>query len=81
MQEIGIIENYYSKIGVAVIHVTKGELLLNDSIMIKGSTSDFKMTIESMEIDRKEIVKVKTGEKVGLKVPERVRPGDIVFKE
>ena len=81
MQEIGIIENYFSKIGVAVIHVTKGELLLNDSIIIKGSTSDFKMTVNSMEINRKEVEKVKSGEKVGLKVPERVRPGDLVFKE
>jgi len=81
MQEIGIIENYFSKIGVAVIHVNNGKLLLNDSIIIKGSTSDFKMTVTSMEIDRKEVEKVKSGEKVGLKVPERVRPGDLVFKE
>jgi len=81
MQEIGIIENYFSKIGVAVIHVNNGELLLNDTIIIKGSTSDFKMTVTSMEIDRKEVERVKSGEKVGLKVPERVRPGDLVFKE
>jgi translation elongation factor EF-1alpha len=81
MQEIGIIENYFSKIGVAVIHINNGELLLNDSIIIKGSTSDFKMVVKSMQIDRNEVEKVKSGEKVGLKVPERVRPGDLVFKE
>ncbi len=81
MQEIGKIENYFSKIGVAVIHVTEGELLLKDSIVIKGSTSDFKMTVDSMQIDRKDVERVKSGEKVGLKVPERVRPGDLVFKE
>jgi putative protease len=81
MQEIGIIENYFSKIGVAVIHVTEGELLLNDSIIIQGSTTDIKMVVNSMQIDRKDVEKVESGEKVGLKVPERVRPGDLVFKE
>ncbi|MCK4849623.1 MAG: translation elongation factor-like protein [Candidatus Heimdallarchaeota archaeon] len=81
MQEIGKIENYFSKLGVAVIHVTNGELILNDSIIIKGSTSDLKMNVHSMQIDRKDVEKVKSGERVGLKVPERVRPGDLVFKE
>jgi translation initiation factor IF-2 len=81
MQEIGKIENYFSKIGVAVIHVTEGELLLNDSIIIQGSTTDLKMVVKSMQIDRKDVENVKSGEKVGLKVPERVRPGDLVFKE
>ncbi|MHA1947711.1 MAG: translation elongation factor-like protein [Candidatus Hodarchaeales archaeon] len=81
MQEIGKIENYFSKIGVAVIHVTEGELVLNDSIIIRGSTTDLKMVVNSMQIDRKDVEKVKSGEKVGLKVPERVRPGDLVFKE
>ncbi len=81
MQEIGKIENYFSKLGVAVIHVTNGELGLNDSIIIKGSTSDLKMNVHSMQIDRKDVERVKSGERVGLKVPERVRPGDLVFKE
>jgi hypothetical protein len=39
------------------------------------------MAVNSMQIDRKEVEKVKSGEKVGLKVPERVRSGDLVFKE
>ena len=81
MQEIGIIENYFSKIGVAVIHVTSGDLKINDSIMIKGSTTDITMTVNSMQIDRKDVEMVKSGEKVGLKVPDRVRPGDQVFKD
>ncbi len=80
-EKIGEIENFFSKISVCVLHVTSGELALQDTITIKGSTTDFTMTVESMQIDRKDVEKVKAGEKVGLKVPERVRPGDEVFKE
>ncbi|MHA1976990.1 MAG: translation elongation factor-like protein [Candidatus Hodarchaeales archaeon] len=80
-EKIGEIENFFSKIGVCVLHVTKGELALNDTIMIKGSTTDITMTVNSMQIDRKDVESVKAGEKVGVKVPDRVRPGDEVFKD
>ncbi|MHA1994350.1 MAG: translation elongation factor-like protein [Candidatus Hodarchaeales archaeon] len=80
-EKIGEVENFFSKISVCVLHVTNGELALNDSIMIKGSTTDFSMTVKSMQIDRKDVELVKAGEKVGLQVPDRVRPGDEVFKE
>ena len=80
-EKIGEIENFFSKISVAVVHVTEGELALNDTILIKGSTTDFSMTVNSMQIDRQDVESVKAGQKVGLKVPERVRKGDEVFKE
>ncbi len=79
--KIGVIENFFAKINVCVLHVTSGELSLNDTISIKGSTTDITMTVNSMQIDKKDVEHVKTGEKVGLKVPDRVRPGDEVFKE
>ena len=79
-EKIGEVENFFSKISVCVLHITNGELALNDEISIKGATTDFAMTVKSMQIDRKDVEKVKAGEKVGLKVPERVRPGDEVFK-
>ena len=80
-EKIGEIENFFSKINVAVVHVTAGKLALNDTITIKGSTTDFSMTVDSMQIDKKDVDSVSAGEKVGLKVPERVRPGDEVFIE
>jgi putative protease len=79
-EDIGIIENYFSKIGVAVLSVTQGSIKIGDKLTIKGSTSDFEMIIESMQIDRVEVDSVSAGTKVGLKVPERVRKGDKVFK-
>ena len=79
-ENIGLIENYFSKVGVAVLNVTQGTIKVGDKIEIKGSTSDFEMTIKSMQIDRVDVDSVSAGTKVGLKVTERVRPGDKVFK-
>lgn len=78
-EKIGNIENYFAKIGVAVVHVTQGTLKKGDQIAIRGSTTDFEMTVVSMQIDRNDVDSVSAGTKVGLKVPERVRPNDEVF--
>ncbi len=79
-EKIGNIENFYSKISVCVLDITAGSVQIGDKIAIKGTTTDFEMTIESMQIDRADIESASAGQKVGLKVPERVRPGDEVFK-
>ena len=79
-EKIGQIENFYSKISVAVVDITSGSMTKGEKIAVKGSTTDFEMTIESMQIDRADIESANAGQKVGLKVPERVRPGDEIFK-
>ena len=79
-EKIGNIENFYSKISVAVVDITSGSMTKGDQIAIKGATTDFEMTIESMQIDRADIESASAGQKVGLKVPERVRPGDEIYK-
>ncbi len=79
-EKIGDIENFYSKISVAVLDITSGSISKGDKIAIKGSTTDLEMTVESMQIDRADIDSASAGQKIGLKVPERVRPGDEVFK-
>ena len=78
-QKIGVIENFFTKVSVAVLHVTNGTLKNGDRISIKGSTTDFEMTVKSMQIERQDVESVSAGTKVGLKVPERVRKGDEVF--
>ncbi len=80
-QKIGEIENFFTKVSVAVLHVMDGTLKIGDTINIKGNTTDFSMTVKSMQIDRKDVESVSAGIKVGLKVPERVRKGDEVFLE
>lgn len=79
-QEIGIIEHYFSKIGVAAIKITDGNLKIGDKIHIKGATTDFEQIVESMEINRQKIEMAKPGDEIGIKVIDRVREGDRVYK-
>lgn len=79
-KEIGIIQHYFDKIGVAAIEITEDELLLGDTIHIKGHTTDFTTTVASMQIEHASVEKAKKGDAVGIKVTEKVRVHDKVFK-
>lgn len=77
---IGKITHYFTNIGVGVIEITEGELDVGDKIHIKGATSDFEQTVESMQIEHENIEKAKKGDAIGLKVDQQVRESDQVFK-
>jgi len=79
-ERIGRVANYFSKVNVAAIQIEKGTLSIGDQIRIKGTTTDFTQEIESMEIDRNPVDSVSKGQAVGIKVKNRVRPNDIVYK-
>jgi len=77
---IGKITNYFSRIGVAEVKIEAGELKLGDTIHIIGKkTGLVRQKIDSMQVDRKPVERVKAPEVIGLKVIERVRPGDKVY--
>ena len=79
-EKIGIVEHFFTNVNVAAINITEGELKIGDTIHFVGATTDFKQKIESMEIDRNPVEIVKVGDDVGIKVKERVRVHDIVYK-
>lgn len=79
MKLIGKVTHFYPKISVAVIDVLD-EIKVGDEILIKGKTTNFKQLIESMQIEHKQVEKANRGDSIGLKVIERVREGDEVFK-
>lgn len=79
-EEIGTVFNFFSKVSVAAINITSGELKVGDTIHIKGETTDITQKIESMEIDRVKVEVATAGQGVGIKVPGRVRPHDKVYK-
>ncbi|MBC7073839.1 hypothetical protein H5T58_00380 [Candidatus Parcubacteria bacterium] len=76
---IGKVTHYFGKIGVAVIQL-EDTLKLGDTIRIVGGERDFTQIVDSMEIEHKKIQKAEGGESVGLKVVQRVRQGDKVYK-
>lgn len=77
--QIGNVTNFYSKISVAVVQLT-APVNVGDKILIKGDTTNFEQTIESMQIEHQNIPRAEAGQSIGLKVNDRVRPGDIVYK-
>jgi len=78
--EIGYVEHYFSKIGVAAIKITDGMLKPGDRILIRGATTNFEQVVTSMEINRQKIDEAKPGDEIGIKVMEKVREGDRVYK-
>ncbi|RLF61454.1 MAG: translation elongation factor-like protein [Thermoplasmata archaeon] len=80
MEEVGEVFTYFSKIGVAGIKITKGKLRLGDKIRIKGATTDFEQVVESMQIEKTPVEEAEAGQSFGIKVKEKVRKGDKVYK-
>ncbi|MFH1500947.1 MAG: translation elongation factor-like protein [archaeon] len=78
-KEIGTVSTYFGNVGVAAIKLS-GALKVGDKIHIKGNTTDFEITVDSMQIEREEVKKAKKGDHIGIKVPEKVRPNDKVLK-
>ena len=78
-EEIGYVEHYFTHVGVAAIAITTGKIKVGDTLHIKGATTDFQQTVDSMEIDRKKIEEAGIGSSVGIKVKERVREHDMVY--
>ena len=57
-----------------------GSIKVGDKIHIKGHTTDMEMLVDSMQIDNAEVAEAKAGDSVGIKVDDRVRRGDTVYK-
>ena len=77
--EVGKVMHYYPKIGVAVVSLNN-ELKIGDEILIRGKSTELRQKVESMQIEHKNVEIAKAGQSIGLKVNERVREGDIVYK-
>ena len=79
MEEVGKVTHYFNKIRVAAVVLSK-PLKVGDRIRIKGKTTDFEQTVESMQIEGKNVDEAMPGDLVGIKVIERVRKKDVVYK-
>ena len=76
---IGTVSDFFAHPVVAGIELT-AVLKIGDKIRIKGHTTDLEMTVDSMQIDNAAITEAKAGDSIGVKVSERVRGGDLVYK-
>ena len=79
-EKIGVVEHFFNKVNVAAIKINNGELKVGDTIHIVGAHTDITQKVNSMQIDRNPVESVKTGDAVGIKVKDRVREHDVVYK-
>jgi putative protease len=78
--EVAYVIKFFAKPGVAALKVTNGSIKKGDTLKYKGYTTDFTEQVISMEIDNQPVEEAKVGDMVGLKVKERVRENDKVYK-
>jgi translation elongation factor EF-Tu-like GTPase len=79
-KKVGEVIKFFGKISVAAIRLSEGSLKVGDTIHIVGHTTDLTETVESMQIENKNAVEAGPGADIGIKVGERVRENDIVYK-
>jgi selenocysteine-specific translation elongation factor len=77
--EVGQVDDFFARPVVAGITLTAA-LTVGDKIHIKGHTTDIEFTVASMQIDNVNVNTAKAGDAIGIKVTDRVRPGDKVYK-
>ncbi len=78
-EKIGEVTHYFTDISVGVIELS-GEMEIGDRISIEGATTDVQQDVESMQIEHDNVEKAGPGDAVGIKVQDRVREGDAVYK-
>lgn len=78
--KVGEVVKFFSKVSVAAIRITEGTLRIGDRIKFKGHSTDFEDQVQSMEIENQPVDKAEIGQMIGVKVKERVREKDLVYK-
>ncbi len=76
---IGTVSDFFAHPVVTGIELTAA-LKVGDKIRIKGHTTDLEMTVDSMQIDNATATEAKAGDSIGVKVSDKVRSGDSVYK-
>ena len=78
--EIGYVSNYYKNISVAAVEITNGSVSVGDTLHFLGRTTDFELTVDSLQIEHESVTEAKKGDGIGLKIPAKVRKKDKVYK-
>ena len=76
---IGRVNDFFARPVVAGVELT-ANLKVGDKIHIKGHTTDLELIVGSMQINNVDVDQAKAGDNIGIKVSERVRQGDMVYK-
>jgi len=78
-QKIGTVSAFFARPVVAAIELT-APLKVGDKIHVKGHTTDLESVVESMQINNVNVQEAKAGDSVGVKITDKVRKGDSVYR-
>jgi putative protease len=79
-KKVGEIIKFFSKISVAAIRLSEGLLKVGDTVHIVGHTTDVTQSIDSMQIENKDVQEAGPGADIGVKIQGKVREHDVVYK-
>lgn len=79
-EKVGQVVGYYAKIAVAAIKLTDGPLAVGDTVRIHGHTTDFTQPVDSLQIEHQAVQRAERGSEIAIKVRERVRDKDSVYR-
>lgn len=78
-EKVGEVTHYFDEPQVGAMELT-GDLEVGDRVAFRGHTTDFEQDVESMELEHESVETAVAGEEIAVKVEERVREGDEVFR-
>jgi hypothetical protein len=79
-EKIGVVTDYLNRIGVAVIHLTDGDLHVGDQVHIAGRTTEHRQWVESLQIEHEAVAQAPRGSEVAMRVAAPVHRKDSVFR-
>ncbi len=79
-KKIGVIMHFFSKVSVGIVNLTDGDLKVGDKVHIKGRTTDFEESVDSIQIEHQSVPEAPKGSQAGIKVKDHVREHDEVYK-
>jgi len=77
---VGVVVKFFAQPGVAALKVTRGTIKKGDTLRYIGHTTDFTDQVASMQVNNQPVEEAKAGDFIGVKVKERVRENDKVYK-
>ena len=79
MEAVGRVSGFFAHPSVAIVELS-GALKIGDAIYVKGHTTDFQQTVDSMQVNHQAVQEARQGDSIGLKVNDRCRTHDVVYK-
>ncbi|MCI0426274.1 MAG: translation elongation factor-like protein [Actinobacteria bacterium] len=76
---VGVVDHWFGALGVAGVEVTGPAIKVGDTLHFSGNTTDFTQEVGSMQLEHEPVTEAHAGDRIGIKVVDRVRNGDSVF--